>query len=290
MRRNRQSWKEGGFEFVGLWRAFDFECPDWGAADMPRLWRYNLHYFEFLNDEAISPIDKKRLIDSWIATNPPGQGDGWEPYPLSMRITSWIKHFVDAGGITALPEPVAANLLLQASWLNRRLEYHILGNHLLKNAKALLFAGALFEGKEPSAWRRRGERILLRELATQFLADGGHFERSPMYHAICLEDLLDLIDLMRANPAVFSGEVVDALSAPAARALDFLAAIRLPDGEIPLFSDSAIGIAPPPHELLAYGSDLLGWKEVPPSSQLTGIALETFWIFRAPLRLRHGCG
>ena len=36
-----------------------------------------------------------------------------------------------------------------------------------------------------------------RELPEQILADGGHFELSPMYHALVLEDLLDLVNIAR---------------------------------------------------------------------------------------------
>jgi uncharacterized heparinase superfamily protein len=35
-------------------------------------------------------------------------------------------------------------------------------------------------------------RILEREVREQILADGGQFERSTMYHALALEDMLDL--------------------------------------------------------------------------------------------------
>ena len=33
----------------------------------------------------------------------------------------------------------------------------------------------------------------------QILKDGGHFERSPMYHSIVLEDILDLVNVIRTS-------------------------------------------------------------------------------------------
>src|SRR5207237_3863965 len=80
----------------------------------------------------------------------------------------------------------------QALALEARLETHLLANHLMKNIKALMFAGALLGAPESSRWWAKGEKLLKRELAEQILADGGHFERSPMYHAEALEDLLDI--------------------------------------------------------------------------------------------------
>ena len=41
--------------------------------------------------------------------------------------------------------------------------------------------------------------MLERELDEQILADGGHFERSPMYHSMILEDCLDLLNVIHAH-------------------------------------------------------------------------------------------
>ncbi len=107
-------------------------------------------------------------------------------------MVNWIKWFL-AG---ASPEPEWLDSLAdQVRVLERRLEFHLLGNHLLANAKALVFAGFFFEGPDAQRWLYRGRTILDSELPEQVLPDGGHFERSPMYHAIILEDLLDLENL-----------------------------------------------------------------------------------------------
>lgn len=60
---------------------------------MPKLWRYNLHYFDYLLDSDRCSKAKARLISDWIDRNPIGIGDGWEPYTLSLRIVNWIKFF-----------------------------------------------------------------------------------------------------------------------------------------------------------------------------------------------------
>ncbi len=185
----------------------------------------------------------------WAEDNPPPFGTGWESYPTSLRIVNWIKWAL-AGN--ELPPVADHGLSVQARWLRRRIEYHLLGNHLLANAKALIFAGTYFDGLEADAWRRQGERILWEQLPEQILPDGGHYERSPMYHLLVLEDLLDLVNLYNAYqrqvPALWR-DVVE-------RMLAWSGLMRHPDGEIPFFNDASIGIAPPPEELDRYAGSL----------------------------------
>ncbi len=218
----------------------------WNDPGRAKLWLYNLHYF----DELAAPADGARsawrrdLVARWIAENPPGAGNGWEPYPTSLRIVSWIKWAL-AG------EPFEPgwldSLAAQARWLMRRLEWHLLGNHLFANAKALVFAGLFFAGSEAERWLAKGLAILAREIPEQILADGGHFELTPMYHSILLEDVLDLINLCRA-----AGREMDAWREAAERMGRWLAAMTHPDGRIAFFNDAAFGIAPEPAELYEY--------------------------------------
>lgn len=242
------------FRFLSVTR----EAPaaaDWNRADWPKLWLYNLHYFDDLNADGATAREAwhRALVARWIAENPPGTGNGWEPYPLSLRLVNWIKWV--AGG-KACDEAMRASLAVQARWLTRRIEWHLLGNHLLANAKALVFAGCFFHGDEAAGWRSKGLAILRREHAEQILPDGGHFERSPMYHAVILEDLLDLIQLARCYPGTVDAETEVAWRRDASRMLDWLTAMSHPDGEIALFNDAAFGIAPKLAALTAYAGAL----------------------------------
>jgi uncharacterized heparinase superfamily protein len=155
----------------------------WNNPSFEKLWLYNLHYFDDLNAQAAaSRADwHNELIGRWIAENPPGTGNGWEPYPVSLRIVNWVKWALS--GVT-LDREWEHSLAVQTRWLAKRIEYHLLGNHLLANAKALVFAGLYFDGLEPRVWLEQGLRILEKELTEQILPDGGHFELSPMYHAL----------------------------------------------------------------------------------------------------------
>lgn len=242
------------FRFLSVEREAS-AADDWNRPDWPKLWLYNLHYFDDLNaDAAAARVEWHRaLVARWIAENPPAAGNGWEPYALSLRLVNWVK-WLAVGN--APPAGMVDSLAVQARWLTKRLEWHLLGNHLLANAKALVFAGTFFAGAEAAAWRQQGLAILQREHAEQILNDGGHFERSPMYHAIILEDLLDLIQLALRWPGVIEAATEAAWRRDAGRMLDWLQAMTHPDGEIAFFNDAASGIAPNLAALAAYAGAL----------------------------------
>ena len=232
-------------------------AADWNNPDWPRLWVYNLHYFDDLNaDGAIARAGVHRaLIERWVAENPPGEGAGWEPYCLSLRIVNWCKWAWQGHDLGATARQ---SLALQTQALMQQVETHLLGNHLLANAKALIFAGTFFAGEEADAWRRRGLYFLRREMGEQVLADGGHFELSPMYHSMILEDFLDLIQLAGAIPGVVPAAVVDDLKRYSRNMLEWLDVVTHPDGEIGFFNDAAFGVAQTPAVLAAYSAALTG--------------------------------
>lgn len=226
----------------------------WNTTERAKLWLYNLHYFDDLNatDSASRRAWHIALIDRWILENPPGQGNGWEPYPASLRIVNWVKWALSGN---QLSDAAQHSLAVQARWLMRRLEWHILGNHLFANAKALIFAGLYFEGQEAELWLAKGMAILSTELPEQILADGGQFELSPMYHALAVEDALDLINLAQAHPGKLTDLEKDC-SARLPSMLHWLRTMCHPDGQISFFNDAAIGIAPSPAELEGYAQRL----------------------------------
>jgi hypothetical protein len=132
-----------GVAFLNRFRGFGSGPMDWRAAEMPKLWRYNLHYFDYLHWPRVSDRRKAELIASWIGANPPGTPDGWEPYTVSLRIVNWVKLFIGPEWRERVAQVWLDSLADQAAWLARNLEYHILANHYLKNGKALLVESRL---------------------------------------------------------------------------------------------------------------------------------------------------
>ncbi|MCW8899119.1 MAG: heparinase II/III family protein [Gammaproteobacteria bacterium] len=241
---------------------------DWNNSNYTKLWLYNLHYFDDLTAVASEQRTEwhQELIDSWINENQAANGNGWEPYPSSLRIVNWIKWAL-AGN--QLNDKVIHSLIVQVRFLTENLETHLLGNHLFANTKALLFAGLFFDGKEAEKWYRLGHMIVERELPEQVLADGGNFELSTMYHMIFLEDVLDLMNIHSAYDHV-QPNGLEKIITPM---FNWLNTMCHPDGEISFFNDAAIGVTPPVREIKDYGCRL-GLYELSDCKQ-EGISLLT---------------
>lgn len=230
-------------------------ASDWNNPAQEKLWLYNLHYFDDLN--AIENNKRKELhvnlINKWIDENPACEGNGWEPYPLSLRIVNWIKWISRQDTI----EPKwPKSLSQQGEALSKQLEYHILGNHLFANGKALTFLGAFFPNELGTKFLNKGLEILDEQIPEQFLGDGAHFELSPMYHEILLWDLLELIELAQTSRHPSLIERVVSWKKTAEKAIYWLQCMVHPDGEISFFNDAAIGIAASPEQIYSYGKKL----------------------------------
>ena len=219
----------------------------WNDTSLDMLWRYNLHYFDWLggdNFHSPTPTQDSNLILQWIDENPKGSIPGWDPYPTSLRIVNWVKYL---NGNPALSAPqrlcIENSLRDQLYWLSNHVEWHIMANHLMANLKALVIGSKWF-GRDSTKWMR----LYKSQIAEQVLPDGGHFERSVMYHAIMLEDVLDIMK--------FCGDDAAWLKPTAEKMLRYLVNMTGPDGRIALFNDAADGIAKPTEWLACYAKSL----------------------------------
>ena len=224
----------------------------WDNKAVSKLWRYNLHYFEFLLQDNIVGKHQEAIciLDKWIVENKFGNGTAWEPYPTSLRIISCVKWHFKTEGLT---ETMVLSLWNQTRWLAARPEYHLLGNHLFINAKALLFSCALFQLDENSKIYKKALKILNAELDEQFLADGAHFELSPMYHSLAMEDLLDLLSISSLLPISFPKNKIEEKFIAG---MQWLKTMIYNNEELSHFNDCANGIAPKYSELKEYASRL----------------------------------
>ena len=100
---------------------------DWNRSSISKLWLYNLHYFDDLNahDSSSRSDWHYLLINRWIEENLPFKGNGWEPYPTSLRIVNVCKAWL--GGLD-LDRNIFSSVLHQADYLSKTLEKHLLGN------------------------------------------------------------------------------------------------------------------------------------------------------------------
>ena len=231
----------------------------WMPSSAQRLWQFNLHYFDFLR-EANRPLgNKNSLIESWIASNTNSSASSWEPFTCSLRIVNWTFFFLQRTR-RETPAVWLASLYDQASWLERNLEKDILANHYFENLKALLFASCVFTGAKADKWRSISVSELVTQLAEQTLPDGGHYERSPMYHCLMVENYLDICNIARSYSDLFPDEFVESVKSAVLEGLDWLADVLFPGNTIPLFNDSAFGVAPDADTLFQYAEKLLDYS------------------------------
>jgi len=256
--------RAGVFRFLNHAETFP-GSPDWTARHGGHLWSYHLHYFAYAvdlawawriaGDEAYARRFES-LATGWIRATADGRGDGWEPYALATRIVRWAEALIlfgDGIGGDARGE-IGRSLWRQLAVLERRLERHLLANHLQRDLQALAVGGLLFDGPDAARWRRVGTRGLWRALDEQVLGDGGHFERSPMYHAVALEDFLRSAALLRAAGEQMPGAAEERLR----RMTRALGVLSRPDGTLHLFNDAAQGEAPRRADLDALARHVLG--------------------------------
>jgi uncharacterized heparinase superfamily protein len=98
----------------------------------------------------------------------------------------------------------------------------------------------------------------MRELDEQILTDGGHYERSPMYHSMVLEDCLDLLNILQPRKEKKHKKVTERLRTVIKDMMRFLLVLTHPDGEISLFNDAAFNIESTPYDLLKYYENVTG--------------------------------
>jgi uncharacterized heparinase superfamily protein len=95
-------------------------------------------------------------------------------------------------------------------------------------------------------------------LSEQFLDDGAHFELSPMYHSLAMEDLLDLYQLKSRLPSNFPSQEIQKKFLTG---MNWLSYLSYENGELAHFNDCANGIAPTFKELEDLGKRLgLNWS------------------------------
>jgi len=269
---------QGRFQFLNDITDFG-NSIQWQLSEKSRLWLYNLQYFQYLfPSEKLNSTVALGIINNWINQNPPGAENAWDPYPISLRLVNWFKYLSTVSVSDKELQPILKSTYHQAFWLEHLLEYHLLGNHLFKNAKALAFSGLFFKGSDADRWLTNGLRVLNQEIGDQILQDGGHFERSPMYHTMILEDCLDLLNITHNchQPAMTASR--QKLEAAADRMISYLVGMSHPDGEIALFNDAAFGIEHSPEDLIQYYERVTGNEVSRPDGKLWSFSETGYYV------------
>lgn len=233
---------------------------EWNDTSKGMLWAYNLNYMDYLNQPDFDVAECKRWIKRFI-TDVPGNKVGLDPYPTALRNINWVKWLsINSAQLDIIERRQIENSLYsQYILLSRKLEYYLLGNHLLEDAFSLTIGALYFSDRE--LWRK-GIKLMECQLKEQILPDGSHYEQSPMYHCILLDRLLDVYNFSIHNKRFDKSQekLDDIMRLTAQKMLGHLESIMWNDKTIPLVNDSAIGIAPNPVEIFEYAVRLgLEW-------------------------------
>jgi uncharacterized heparinase superfamily protein len=234
----------------------------WNAPELgDRLEKLLLHSMEYA--ESLDDRMFEATVGDWIENNPPYGPrywlGSWNGYALSIRVVVWMQQ-IAARRTRLNPEflnVACLSLEQQLDFLASHLETDIGGNHLIRNIRALLWAGAFFTGAAAERWRAIGAGLLTQELDAQILPDGFHFEVSAAYHHAVFADLLDCYAVLPA------GALRDRLASELHAMAQVAADMTHPDGYVSLFNDGWLHMAYEPSACLAAYAALFGRRPQP---------------------------
>lgn len=229
---------------------------NWSDPQKSHLWNFNLHYLEYLIPLAAAYRREgdagyyqcfRTICRQWIQDNREGNGDGWHPYTIALRLTNlWI--CMDGFGKILEQDPefhreLDHSMYAQYLHLQKRLELHLLGNHYFEDLKAVLLGALYFQ--EPRTYARYRKKLRA-EMQEQILPDGVHYERSLMYHKIILEDLMRTAKAVRQADLSFYEEILEVLK----KMTGALWSLEHGMGRTILFNDAGDNVARPFDSLL----------------------------------------
>lgn len=263
---------DGNFTFLSIPRQIDLSTELDELSELqefPALWKLKLVSFDPLDwvvlgiDPATNAAESVSCeFDAWCQQwsqsnriGGPGYLRGtWTPWGVSRRIIHLTRYLAwrtaDDHPKRLSPkvhDELIGSICKDAAFLNDHVEWDVGGNHLIENGAALVMAGLLI-AEDPRSWLQNGLGVLDQACREQFLSDGCHFERSPMYHLLCLERLLTVNDLLDR----YGLDVPESIANVTQQSTNFAAWLRTPDGHIPLRNDSVRGQGRTIDECLRY--------------------------------------
>jgi len=264
-------------------------------GDSKVIWELNRHQWLVRLGQAYCLTRDERYAErfaagvlEWMRSNPPELGINWaSSLEVAFRIVAWSWALLLFLGSRALSPEVFAEMLesisAHASHVERYLSYYFSPNtHLTGEALGLFYAGTVFpELRGARRWRRLGQRILVAESARQVLDDGVYFERATCYQRYTAEIYLHFLVLARRNGLDVPADVSERLE----RMLDFLLAVRGPDGSMPQIGDADGGWLLPlaaraPDDLRGLFAEAAAVFPRPAYVWAAGAAApETLWMF-----------
>jgi hypothetical protein len=189
------------------------DIPEGGAGDIKGVWELSRFAVAFrlvrcyvLTGDERAPEAFWRLVESWLAANPPNAGPQWaSAQEAALRAMAWI-FALRAFAFSPATTPDRVRKLTAAMDVHaRRIEATTAyaraqnNNHLISEGAGLYTIGAMFPG-EPGAGRRRSLGMrLLAESVSQFYPDGGYIQHSHNYTRLAVQLYLWTARLAQLN-------------------------------------------------------------------------------------------
>lgn len=235
---------EGRLTLLHQTRPMKPKTCDWllGPRGEDRLWAITLHYHQWLAEAAGDAPARPRvdaLLNDWLdrcdATQPGARDLAWNAYAIATRLGAWAQLWraMEQGDALSRKRLFLESCWRQAAYLSDHIEWDLRANHVLRDAVGLLWAGRFLTGDEPRRWLEQGTALAVDQAREQVLPDGGHYERSPMYHLHAMEDIAAAAMLVDDPSARHE------LQTTHERMADYLRHVIHPDGRIALFNDAA---------------------------------------------------
>jgi len=236
-------------------RKLDIRNPE-VVGDIKYVWDPSRH--QYLSAIAFSSRpDAEQIVSdalqSWIDNNPYLVGVNWtSSLEVGLRLISWSLIYPtlrsrlqrDAKFRDAFSESVFLHLKSIRGHLSL---YSSANNHLIGELAGLYVGSVCFPWwKECATWRDFAIELLEREVQLQFTSEGVNREQAMSYQLFTLEMLLIVLLVGRNTGHEFS----DAFRGRVRAALDYLASLATPAGDLPWFGDSddARGFVASTHE------------------------------------------
>ncbi|MFC7618991.1 heparinase II/III family protein [Microlunatus sp. GCM10028923] len=252
------------------------------GADQGRSQRYGWHYLGWLAEGIQAWLltgDQQRLravdrhLVRWAETRDSvtGEWPGLDVIWYSLGTWARCRNLLPALEVLT-PAPLSdrawrelvAALIGGARWAYDEHDRFRHGNWQLVSATQLIqLAAVLPDLTEAPDWDRRGRERLLEHLELDVYPDGGHYERSPGYHVMCLDavQLAAMIDRRYGDGTI--------LRHPRVRAMhDWLVTLTGSGGWVPHLQDSGIVW---PADWLRRGGELLDAPELITAADATPV-------------------
>lgn len=192
------------------------------------------------------------LLDNWFSANPAGYGVNWiVPMEVAIRAVNLL--LASAVFWKDLSQDHRTRIVKALDEHRQHIERFpefsdVPGNHYLSNLMGLAVLAPCLFGSTSEETAATFAKFYA-EAERQFEPEGGHFERAPVYHRLCM-DMVTIVIVFEARISKVSGSGIRILG----RALAFCTAVSSLSGRLPVLGDCDSG------HILWFGGCARDWR------------------------------